>query len=206
MKLDNFFDKIYVINLKRRPDRLEKFFHGIAPYVIDINKIEVVEAVDGPAVRPDLGKEAGKWGCTMSHKRIHKLILERDDEKILVLEDDCEFFEGFEEKFTSSLEDLPSNWDMFYLGGNLWVPPVRIKNDIHKIVKCYTTHAYAVTKSFVENYHHLIEEHPIIDVQYSNLHGMMNAYVIHPSICGQFASYSDLENKEVDYSVFRNQS
>lgn len=204
MKLDQYFDRIFVINLKRRPDRLEKFFKGIAPYVTTSWHIEVVEAVDGHKERPDLQSDAGKWGCAMSHKRVHELIMANDHKKVLILEDDCEFFDGFEEKFTSALEDLPSNWDMFYLGGNLWVPPVRLKNDIHKIVKCYATHAYAVTQDFVKNFYHLIDFNSIIDNQYAELHSMMNAYVIHPSICGQFASYSDVENKEVDYvQVFK---
>ena len=206
MKLDIFFDKIYVINLKRRADRLEKFFQGIAPYVTTTQSIEVVEAIDGHKERPDLGSEAGKWGCTASHRSIHNLVIEGGYDKVIVFEDDCEFFEGFEDKFTTALEDLPENWDMFYLGGNLWVPPVKVKNSIHKIVKCYAAHAYGITRSFVDNYAHLFNEHPILDVQYADMHSMMNAYVIHPSICGQFASYSDLENKEVDYSVFRNQS
>ena len=204
MKLDQYFDRIYLINLKRRSDRLEKFFQGIAPHVTTTWSIEVVEAVDGPAVRPDLGYEAGKWGCAMSHKRVHELIMESNDQKVLILEDDCEFFDDFEEKFASALEDLPNTWDMFYLGGNLWVPPVKYKNSIHKIVKCYATHAYAVTRDFVKNYHHLIDFNSIIDNQYAELHSMMNAYVIHPSICGQFTSYSDVENKEVDYTnVFK---
>jgi GR25 family glycosyltransferase involved in LPS biosynthesis len=204
MKLDQYFDRIFVINLKRRRDRLEKFFHGIAPYAIDINSIEVVEAVDGHKERPDLGPDAGKWGCAMSHKRVHELIMKSEDQKVLVFEDDCEFFDGFEEKFKSALKDLPDNWDMFYLGGNLWVPPIKFKNSVHKIIKCYSTHAYAVTQKFVRNYHHLIDFNSIIDNQYAELHSMMNAYVIHPSICGQFTSYSDVENKEVDYTnVFK---
>lgn len=200
MKLDQYFDRIFVINLKRRPDRLEKFFRGIAPYVTTTWNIQVVEAVDGHKERPDLGLDAGKWGCAMSHKKVLNLI-ERDEiSRSLIFEDDCEFFEGFEDKFTSALEDLPKNWDMFYLGGNLWVPPIKFKNSIHKIVKCYAAHAYSVTLSFVKNFNDIIDPNQIIDNQYAELHSMMNAYVIHPSICGQFPSYSDLEHKEVDYS------
>ncbi len=200
MKLDQFFDRIYVISLKRRADRLEKFFAGIAPYVEDVSNVILVEAIDGLAERPDLGSEAGKWGCTQSHLKALHLALESRAEKSLIFEDDCEFFEGFEEKFTSAASDLPQSWDMFYLGGNLWVPPVRLKNDIHKIVKCYAAHAYGVSRDFLQNYTHLFNEFPILDVQYADMHSLMNAYVIHPSICGQFVSYSDLELKEVDYA------
>jgi len=204
MKLDQFFDRIYLISLKRRPDRLEKFFAGIAPHVEDINNVVLIEAVDGPAQRPDLGSEAGKWGCTASHRKILNAILEGQDEKVLILEDDCEFFEDFEHKFLSAVNELPKNWDMFYLGGNLWVTPIKFSNNLCKIVKCYTTHAYAVSRQFVENYAHLIEEFPIIDVQYAELHSMMNAYCIYPSACGQFTSYSDIEHKDVDYThVFK---
>ena len=215
MKLDNFFDKIYVINLKRRADRLEKFFQGIAPYVTTAQSIEVVEAVDGLAERPDLGSSAGKWGCTASHIKIHDLILERGHKKILIFEDDCDFFESFEEIFSRSVEDLPDDWDMFYLGSNPLVRPQQVKNRVHRLNKAYAIMACAVTKGFIEKNHKLLREwvvahagHPAMnmDVRYSEIHQAINAYCVYPSICGMFASYSDLENREVDYSVFRNQS
>lgn len=204
MKLDQFFDRIYLISLKRRPDRLDKFFAGIAPYVEDVSNVILVEAIDGLAERPDLGSGAGKWGCAMSHLKTLGFAADSQAERALIFEDDCEFFENFESNFASSLEDLPQSWDMFYLGGNLWVPPIKMKNSIHKIVKCYAAHAYAVSSNFLQNYANLLKEVPEIDVQYADLHSMMNAYVIQPSICGQFASYSDLELKEVDYThVFK---
>jgi GR25 family glycosyltransferase involved in LPS biosynthesis len=204
MKLEQFFDRIYVINLKRRPDRLEKFFAGIAPYVEDVNNVILVEAIDGLAERPDLGLHAGKWGCAMSHIKTLKLIAENQAERTLIFEDDCEFYEDFEDIFTSAIQDVPESWDMLYFGANLIDHPLQIKNRIHKTTRCFAAHAYGVSKQFVENNHHIFSDYPEIDVQYANIQPMLNAYVIHPAICGQFASYSDLELKDVDYThVFK---
>lgn len=50
--------KSYLINLQKRPDRLEKFNEGVKKYLPDIN-IEIVEAVDGSTLNimePNLKK------------------------------------------------------------------------------------------------------------------------------------------------------
>ena len=70
MKISDF--KCYVINLDRRPDRMEEFRERFAP--LGLPEIERVAAVDGtetpaPADFRVRGMP-GAWGCFQSHVRL----------------------------------------------------------------------------------------------------------------------------------------
>lgn len=134
------FDNIFVINLKRRPKRLERMrinarFLGI--------KFTLFEAVDGQSLTDKDMEEIrllpgyldpyhkrplkrGELGCFLSHYRIWQEMISNDWDRILVFEDDIRFSENATKIMRQMVEDLMKTqieWDLIYLG--------RKKNDVN---------------------------------------------------------------------------
>jgi GR25 family glycosyltransferase involved in LPS biosynthesis len=88
--LNKYFDCIYVINLKRRPDRLAH----ITEQLMQVNTaFKLIDAVDGNDVKCNL-KVGNGWnykgvtGCAYSHKKVYEDALGNNFKRILVVEDD----------------------------------------------------------------------------------------------------------------------
>ena len=128
-------NEAYLVNLKRRPDRLEKVWSS-SPELKE--RVKVFEAVDGnslkltPAIarflKPnDFFWKKGVAGCALSHLQIwYKLLIDTPDIKnYLILEDDVKFLPDWETRWNSAVDagDIPESYDILYLGGLL--PPNR---------------------------------------------------------------------------------
>ncbi|KAL1516582.1 hypothetical protein ABEB36_000479 [Hypothenemus hampei] len=127
-----FFDKILMINLKRRPDRrerMEKCFDELGL------EVEVFEAVDGkllnqtfletltfmPEFKDPYHKRSmklGEIGCFLSHYNIWNQIVANNYEITFVLEDDIRFESFFISRLIKVMEEVLKfpNWDLVYLG------------------------------------------------------------------------------------------
>ena len=133
------FTKILYINLDRRPDR-KKHVEKQLSKINWTGKVERISAVDGREL--DLStltslftqkalNEAsttekvdfkhgqymtrGAIGCSLSHRKAWLNILNNDDEKVLILEDDIEFDDNFTNKLNEYLNDI-TDYDLVYLG------------------------------------------------------------------------------------------
>ena len=205
MNINLFFDKIYLINLKRRPDRLIESTKELVNNGIEF---EVFEAIDGnPGIKnisKSLESRPGHVGCILSHVAIIKKAKELNLKSILILEDDIEFYNNFKQKFNTAIENLPEDWDMFYLSGNTSSDKLKNINDV--IFRCFgtlTTHAYAIKNTL---FNEIIEgqsklNHPV-DVYYNNvIHPNRNCYIVRPYLCKQRASHSDIVNGFRNYDL-----
>ena len=94
-----------VINLKRRPDRLENFDREMNYIGWDY---EIFEAID----------KGSYVGCALSHQKIIEDFLNTDDEYIMVLEDDCFFMPYIENQLEKSLNDVEELKDKVRANGN----------------------------------------------------------------------------------------
>jgi GR25 family glycosyltransferase involved in LPS biosynthesis len=102
-------DKIrkVVINLKRRPDRLETFNQEMEFMGWDY---EIFEGID----------KKGYDGCALSHLKIVEDFINSNDEHIMILEDDCFFMPYAKTQLEKSLDELNNiEWDFFHLGPSL---------------------------------------------------------------------------------------
>ncbi len=191
MKVNDFFDKVIVINLDRRTDRMEK----LAPQLekLDI-QYERFSAVDGK----QLGIDPIVAGL-QSHLQVMKQIA---GQKVLILEDDAQFVEDFNEKFEKVMQTLPEDWDIFYLGALVpkEVGLVRMVNR-HWGIQVLTTgsQAYCINPSRLEYFINKLEDYNYyIDVGLRDFAKDLKAYITQPNLVVQFPSYSDLRLKEVN--------
>jgi GR25 family glycosyltransferase involved in LPS biosynthesis len=213
----NFFDKIFCINLDDRQDRWIDCCKIFNKYEM-MHKVERFSALKFTHQDPRLIKVMGQIGCSMSHFGVLKKAKEQNLNNFLVLEDDfCFEFEPFElfEKMNSSLLELPNNWNMFYLGGNLDssynVDPIeKYSDNLFKLNACHTTHAFAVNKNI---YDVILKDEPtldelpswhnkytVIDVYFSKaILSKNNCFITNPILSLQRPGFSNIEHNNYDY-------
>uniref|UniRef100_A0A914DW51 Glycosyltransferase 25 family member n=1 Tax=Acrobeloides nanus TaxID=290746 RepID=A0A914DW51_9BILA len=127
------FDKIYLINLKRRPERLRRMELVFKLLGIDYT---LFEAVDGKHLAPEELEEIefmpgyqdpyykrpmkkGEIGCFLSHYRIWEDVVKNSYSRVIVFEDDVRFMENSTIELNEMVEDLMkmrTEWDFIYLG------------------------------------------------------------------------------------------
>ena len=162
--------KGYVINLKKRADRLERFQNAIGNALPDIN-IEVVEAIDGSLL--DLKDESlkkmrvnmntfeklsekllrGVIGCCLSHLKCYELIGNNNDKYAIIFEDDC-WFKSEKHKtiandFIKQL-NIPEKFGIIFL--NKWSSKrvKRVDKDYDLITGYSTTESYIISKEYAK--------------------------------------------------------
>ena len=103
------FNKIpkFVINLGRRPDRLEKITKEFEYMGWDFERFDAVDT-------------NSYEGCAYSHQKIAEIILERNYEYAMVFEDDI-FFMPYAKKLISEIEkELSENeWYLFHFAPSI---------------------------------------------------------------------------------------
>jgi GR25 family glycosyltransferase involved in LPS biosynthesis len=210
--INQHFDKIFCINLKRRPDRLIQAMAEFEKFNVSV---EFVEAVDGLTLPMDVeglpskskdGRKIsrGDLGCTYTHLKIVKLAKEQGLRNYFVFEDDVEFSPDFNEVFDVFFNQLPENWDMLYLGGNHTEGYEMITRNIAKIFHTYTTHAIGVKSSAYDSMIKVLSEKEKVDICIAELHKSLNCYVTRPHLAFQRASFSDILDENADYKHLRN--
>lgn len=133
--LNSFFEKIFVISIPRNISRLNFFFQQTSGI-----QIELFQGIDGKELYPkienvsqfpreffyDAGIEyerascwtKGQLGCAMSNHNLQKYIINSGIRSALILEDDSLILPQELSYFQRSLEELPEDWELFYLGYN----------------------------------------------------------------------------------------
>ena len=117
--LPDYFDQVWVINLKRRADRLKQFRRQISNANWPFRKPKVFSAIEGDKVGvPKYWQTGGgSYGCLRSHMALLERAIQDDIKSILVLEDDAIFTNTFGEDVARFLGEVPEDWHCLMLGG-----------------------------------------------------------------------------------------
>lgn len=163
------FDKIILVNLKRRLDRRTRMLKTMSS--LGLHTV-LEEAVDGKALNSSqlqaLGIEMmpgykdpysgrvltrGEIGCFLSHYSIWKQVVEKGIPKVLVLEDDVRFEPRFKRRIQSIMDDVDKtqlDWDLIYVGRKRMQvqQPEQSVDGVNNLVKAdysYWTLGYALS-------------------------------------------------------------
>jgi len=192
MKVNEYFDKVVVINLDRRIDRMEKLIPQLEELGI---QYERHSAIDGK----ELGISPITAG-TMSHQ---KVLEENIEKRILILEDDAQFVDNFNEKFEEVMQTLPPDSDIFYLGALLPKSTGKVEDLGNKywFKQIFSTgsHAYSIHPARVKYFAEKLKDYEwYIDIGLREFSRDYKAVIAQPNLITQFPSYSDLRLEEVN--------
>lgn len=199
MRAFDIFDRVFVINLDHRTDRLEQFVAGLEAFGVSKNWInQSLERFS--AVKSDNGAD----GCRDSHIAILKIAKERGYKNILVFEDDCQFV-GTPNDFGAFCKQLNLvNWDIAYLGWNSHEPLQPFDLNLLVAKEIYSTHAIAYNNTVydriieADNFAHI----GVLDVYYrEQLQKGLSAktcFASYPLLCSQFNGHSDITGNTED--------
>jgi GR25 family glycosyltransferase involved in LPS biosynthesis len=199
MILSDFFDKVYCINLDKRPDRWKKV--NIEFEKNGFKNVERFPAVDGKTIINNTHLLDGELGIIKTHlKLIQKCKLENLN-NVLIMEDDVTFSDDIKniEKF---LQDIPSDWEMIYFGGNhkQSIPPTHIKNNVYKLNGTVAIQCVAINSSIFDEILYNLPKYPFqVDNFYTEIQKKGKVYGLIPNLVFQTEDYSDIQNKLVNY-------
>lgn len=141
-QLNQYFDKIYVLTIKRMQNRHEllaenivglqyELFYGLDKDDIDLKDYEAKGIYnnnkylqfnkDGASMR------LGVFCCAMGHKAIYENMLQNNIKSALILEDDAILLSHNIATLPAIFAQLPSTWDLLYFGYE--------KNDTYNLAK-----------------------------------------------------------------------
>ena len=121
MKIDEYFDKVYVLNLNRRKDRLKTSTKKLEYCEIEFERFA---AIDGSVLQNVWETFNSKehtltnpnyLACAISHLSIYRDALDNGYSKILIVEDDVSIRKNANEEFSNIIDSLPE-WELLYLG------------------------------------------------------------------------------------------
>ena len=223
--MNNVFKKIFILNLKERPDRWKEISNHL--YELGLNEFERIEGtrLTFESTIPQLF--LSEISVCHSHLKIYRKIT---SDYTLVLEDDCEFFNNAEEILSkkSTLDFIYSNeWEMLLLGSNKRIYRNRATHVYHTDVKqvsehifemkeCGTAHAVLYKKSYIDKVLNLFptdeeffkkaftlqEQWYVWDyfMSYFSQNYNTKIHSIYPIIAGQRQSLSNVQNRYVNYN------
>jgi len=121
--MNDYFDKIYVLSLKRNVDRRALITERLNKVGIDF---EFYDACDGQVIN-HLWKKLDNShfttqnyvACSISHLSIYNDALSRGFKRILILEDDIKPHKDIQNLFNIWKKQIPEDYDLLYLG---WIP------------------------------------------------------------------------------------
>jgi hypothetical protein len=163
---------------------------------------EDIQFVIVDAIKKDNGAE----GLIETMKKVYQMCLEAKFEKVLILEDDCKFIVDKPFEFIEKcMLQLPEKWDLLYLGCNLFQTNVELYTpNLIQVVGAWALHACIYSRKGIEKSLRAIEERkdnsPLdtLIVEKVQLDG--NCFAAYPMLCSQRKGFSNIENKNVDYS------
>jgi len=213
------FDKTYLINLERRPDRLERFMktyresdmknislskiNGVDGSEIDINKVPLSEVAKGELKQIETTGfrskhyqlTRGAIGCYLSHVKVWKDIIENEHAHGLIFEDDVNLPVDINEQIHKSMKDVPKDWDIILFGFHC--KDCQNMNNYRKVKRFILLHCYAISNTAVVKILKTKSLFPIqqqIDSYLSELsEDILNIYTVKNPIIHQNGSRTDIQ-------------
>ena len=199
--IDELVDKIYCINLDRRPDRWqlasEQFVkHGL--------QVERFAAIDGNDFRIKYKADNANNGCTLSHYFLVERAKILGFNSVMIFEDDAVLHDQFDFLLEDCIQQLPADWDMLYFGGSHRQKPSYVTERLLRVHKTLTTHGYIIRASmFNQVINNLKNLQNPVDCFYAEWQKEFNVFITNPPIAWQRGGSSDICKREMHYEWIR---
>lgn len=168
MKIFNYIEAAYYINLEYRRDRreyVEQLYKELGLQVERFNAIQLnPEDVPNPENDPHWHK---KMGCTQSHFQCIRLAKERNLQNVWIMEDDVAFAPDFLIKAQRVIDELKTvDWDMFFFGGEPNRKSIPHSDLLVRTNGVYGAHSYLVNHTFYDKLLNISIDYKISDIIY----------------------------------------
>ena len=195
------FEHAFCVNLDSRPDRwkaAQKQFEAVG---IEVERVSGVNGYEEPpaSIRP------GEVGCLKSHLKVFELARERGLKSFLMLEDDIEFHQKFNDEF-NKLEPQIKDFEMLYMGHN---PHTGMRQEvsvnINRVTYVYAAHCIIFKESTYDDIIAALQPPLLkpVDVVYGQQQVVHTAYSVRPFLAWQRKDFSDINQEIVDYQFLR---
>lgn len=173
--------KAIVINLDRRPDRLQKFYDNNALYLpFEVERFPAIEA------------SCGEDGCTASHLEV---LRQQTEFPFVVFEDDCVLLQPWR-KIYNAMFQLPPKWDALWLGANPRKKLLHYSTNLRVLKEAYCLHAVIYNSKEMVDF--ILENHNTpsgknLDIFYRNVvQKQFRCFSIFPIAATQLSDQSDI--------------
>jgi GR25 family glycosyltransferase involved in LPS biosynthesis len=196
----DYFDEIYCINLDERTDRWEHAQEefrkaGILDRVIRFSAIRDVD---------------GRLGVIKSNLAIIKIAKEKKLKNVLIFEDDVQFIvDNPQDVLAKTIQQIGNiKWHLFYLGANTHQKLTKFKPNLILLKNAFAVHSMAYNELMYDIFINKYEKLKVISTFDDILDVFLARKIQEKYIClmtnpmmtTQMNSYSDIENRIVDYS------
>lgn len=123
--LENIFDKVVVVTIPQRIEYVKKFCKS---FELNVNIFDAILKKDLEDYKNTFHLKLGEIACALSQEKVLKEFVKSDNRYLLMFEDDNKMFEdeiyknsdltlnNIKSYINNSFINLPSDWDVFYLG------------------------------------------------------------------------------------------
>lgn len=205
----DFFDKIYCINLvtdhERKTVMKDQF-----------DKLGIQDRINWrSAPRPYAGyyssnyKFAGEFGVVLSHlKALTDAISSDIVNGIAIFEDDVYFDSDTHNLLQRTLDDVPDDWDVLYLGGRPLKKVEHVRGNIYKVDKFTSAMSYCISAKALRDYVNFYIDSmstPFPDACCDNilndfiLRKFKKGYAMYPTLTSTIPGWSTLRQADRDY-------
>ena len=205
MNYTEFFERVVIINLKRREDRKMRLEKLIKASKWPFAKPIWFDAVDGDLVpvANNWAAGGGAWGCKRSWCRVLEEALNDGVQSILVFEDDAIWRGDFASQVDEFLKRVPANWECLFFGGQNMKTPNTIDEGIAVSVNTQRTHCIGLQKEGIKKaYVNMMNADWHIDHKFGPETGKWKtAFQPEPFLVGQDGCKSDISGRN-DHTRF----
>lgn len=188
-----FVDEIFLVNIVDRFDRLVYVEKELGKHDIGFTRWSATK------------NEDGEKGLRDTMRLLFENCLEMGYERVCVFEDDVKILGSeFNDVMAKCCKQLPDDFDLFYMGGNVHKKPIRFSENLIRTPAIYSSHAIIYSRKAIEfilaqlifNYKDAYDVILADTIQKRN-----KCYCSFPLLASQQTGYSDIKKRNVNYEV-----
>lgn len=193
------FQRTVLINLKSRPDRIEKFRMNQRTCGWRLEEPEIIAALRGDTIGvPSWWRHGGgAWGLNRVCARLLEDSLMNETASLMVFEDDVCWTESAWDDLDIFLKEVPTDWNALLLGGQHVSPPKIITRNVARCTNTHRTHSWVIRgktpmQALLKMWY---EKNAHIDHSFAEYQKTWKCYAPQPFIFGQREGKSDISGR-----------